>query len=105
LVNRALDAPKRGDVLAKYVATVYDSEVNAKDVPILTDDYAPAQSLLNPVTGAPYEGGESILPRSTLSPLVIGGVWIAMLVALYLFSSRIGAWFRSSGGEGEARRE
>ncbi len=105
LVNRALDAPKRGDVLAKYVATDYDSEVNAKDVPILTDDYAPAQSLLNPVTGAPYEGGESILPRSTLSPLVIGGVWIAMLVALYLFSSRIGAWFRSSGGEGEARRE
>ncbi len=105
LVNRALDAPKRGDVLARYVATDYDSEVNTNDVPILTDDYAPAQNLLNPVTGAPYEGGESILPRSTLSPLVIGGVWIAMLVALYLFSTRIGTWFRSGGGEDEARRK
>jgi spermidine synthase len=99
LVNRAKDAPKRGDVLAKYVATDYDSEINTTDVPILTDDYAPAQSLLNPVTGAPYEGGESILPRSTLSPLVIGGVWIAMLAMLYLFSRRVRTWF-SLGEEG-----
>jgi spermidine synthase len=95
LVYMAQSAPKRGDVLAEYATTLYEARVNVADVPILTDDYAPAQSLLNPVTGTPYEGGEAILPRSTLNPVIIGGVWILILIALYLISNRVPVRFRS----------
>ncbi|MFQ6135282.1 MAG: spermidine synthase, partial [Nitrososphaerales archaeon] len=79
LVDMAKNAPKRSETLAEYAETLFEPQVRTEDVPVLTDDYAPAQSLLNPVTGAPYEGGEAILPRSTLNPLLIAGMWIITL--------------------------
>jgi hypothetical protein len=55
----------------------------AEDSLILTDNYAPAQSLLNPVTQAPYEGGEENLLEGSLHPFIIASVWIAVLVSVY----------------------
>lgn len=94
LVDMADKAPKRSETLAEYAKTYFESQVRTEDIPVLTDDYAPAQSLLNPVTGASYEGGETILPRSTLNPLLIAGLWIITLVSLYLISNRLRTGFR-----------
>ncbi len=94
LVDMAQNAPKRRETLAEYVETYVDSEVRTEDTPVLTDDYAPAQSLLNPVTGAQYEGGEVMLPRSGLNPLLIAGLWIITLVSVYFISGRVQTRFR-----------
>jgi hypothetical protein len=61
--------------------------MRTEDVPTLTDDYAPVVNLLNPVTEAPYEGGEAIRLRNSLNPLIIAGLWILALVSVYLASS------------------
>ena len=89
LVTMSNNAPKWSEKLAEYALTYFDEKVRIEDVPILTDDYAPAQSLLNPITGAPYEGGESIFPRSTISPFLIAGIWVLTLASLYFMSSKI----------------
>lgn len=84
----------------KTVETYFEQEVRMVDVPVLTDDYAPAESLLNPVTGAPYEGGEEVLPRGMLSPLIIAGLWALALASLYLISTRVQMRFKPAGGAG-----
>jgi hypothetical protein len=89
LIEMAKYTPKRSEKLAEYASTYFDNEVRTKELPILTDDYAPAQSLLNPITGATYEGGDTIFPRSTISPILIAGVWILTLTSLYFMSTKI----------------
>jgi spermidine synthase len=89
LIEMAKYTPKRNEKLAEYASTYFDNEVRTKELPILTDDYAPAQSLLNPITGATYEGGDTIFPRSTISPILIAGVWILTLASLYFMSTKI----------------
>ena len=89
LIEMAKYTPKRSEKLAEYASTYFDNEVRTKELPILTDDYAPAQSLLNPITGATYEGGDTIFPRSTISPILIAGVWILTLASLYFMSTKI----------------
>ncbi len=84
----------------KTVETYFEQEVRTVDVPVLTDDYAPAESLLNPVTGAPYEGGEEVFPRGMLSPLIIAGLWALALASLYLISTRVQMRFKPAGGVG-----
>jgi len=37
-----------------YVQHMYSSRVRVDDVPLLTDNYAPVEALLNPITGEPY---------------------------------------------------
>jgi spermidine synthase len=82
LVEKAEGLP-RGSTLVEYVQTLFDSEGYAEEALILTDDYAPATALLNPVTQAPYEGGEEALLGSSLHPFMIAGVWIAVFVSVY----------------------
>lgn len=89
LVEMSNNTPKWSKKLGEYALTYFDEEVRTEDVPVLSDDYAPAQSLLNPITGAPYEGGETIFPRSSTSPLLIAGIWILTLASLYFMSSKI----------------
>jgi len=45
------------DVLegVEYQRNYYDVEVNTEDVPLLTDQFSPVESLLNPLTSKPYE--------------------------------------------------
>ncbi len=48
------DAPFRGEALARYAGNLYEGEIYYEDSRVLTDDYAPTESLLNPVTLSPY---------------------------------------------------
>jgi len=103
LAERVMDAPKRGETLAVYSKTLFSMDVRTEDVPVLTDDYAPAESLLNPVTMAPYEGGEELLARSALNPLFIAGAWVLALASIYATSSLVRLRFKIGGVTG--RRE
>ncbi|MFC1754139.1 spermidine synthase [Thermoproteota archaeon] len=89
LVEMSNNTPKWSKKLGEYALTYFDEDIRTEGVPVLSDDYAPAQSLLNPITGAPYEGGETIFPRSSISPLLIAGIWILTLASLYFISSKI----------------
>jgi spermidine synthase len=82
LAEKAKSLP-RGSSLAIYAKTLFESEGFAEDALVLTDDYAPATALLNPVTCAPYEGGKEAILGSSLHPYIIAGVWIAVLVSVY----------------------
>ncbi len=57
LLALAEEAPSIGETLAEYSQNLFDSELYVEDSPLLTDDYAPTESLLNPVTLSPYKGG------------------------------------------------
>jgi len=57
LLDMADNATKLIDSLEEYSENLFEPEIRTEDVPVLTDDYAPAEILLNPVTGAPYEVG------------------------------------------------
>lgn len=82
-----------------YAQYLYDSaKIRTNDVPLLTDQYAPVENLLNPITGKPYNIDEqSIAPAATTAttntridlhytqntllfslviPLVIASIWI-----------------------------
>jgi spermidine synthase len=48
------EAPFRGGALARYAGNLYEGEMYYEDSRVLTDDYAPTESLLNPVTMSPY---------------------------------------------------
>ncbi len=89
LVERASNTPKRSDTLSEYANTYFESPIRTDDMPVLTDDFAPALDLLNPVTGSPYEGGETIIPISALNPLLIAGIWIISLMTLYFVFNKI----------------
>jgi len=84
LVEMAASAPTRRDALIRYSRDLFTRAVSTGDVPILTDDYAPAESLLNPVTLAPYEGGTEYLTLSFLDPLMGAGSYLVAFVVIYI---------------------
>jgi spermidine synthase len=86
IIEKAKNAPRRQGTLARYAESYFNSDIIIHNVPVLTDDFAPAQNLLNPITGASYEGGESILPRSSLNSLLLAALWVITLLSLYLIS-------------------
>ena len=55
LQTKAQTAPYRGDILSKYVETLYEGKLYYENSKVLTDDYAPTENLLNPVTLSTYE--------------------------------------------------
>jgi hypothetical protein len=79
-----------------YAQYLYDSaKIRTNDVPLLTDQYAPVENLLNPITGKSYNTDEqAIAPAATTTgmdlhytqntlllfslviPLVITSIWI-----------------------------
>jgi spermidine synthase len=83
LEERAEEAPQRGVTLARYVGTLFESEGLAGDSIVLTDDYAPTTKLLNPITQAPFEGGEELTYRSSMHLLIIAGAWILVFASIY----------------------
>jgi spermidine synthase len=89
LSQNALEAPKNGITISQYSKTLFDATVNTFDVPILTDDYAPAENLLNPVTLAPYEYGGERLPKSVFNPFMITGVWLIAFASIYFIYTSI----------------
>ncbi|MBN1682707.1 fused MFS/spermidine synthase [Candidatus Bathyarchaeota archaeon] len=89
LIEKAQSLPKNSDTIVKYSETLFEEPVNLKDVPILTDDYAPAENLLNPITLSPYEYGEERLPRAAFNPILISGIWIIGFASIYLIYSKL----------------
>ena len=100
LVEVAGKAPQRSDVLTKYSRNLFLQSVSTGDVPLLTDDYAPAESLLNPVTLAPYEGGEELLTRSLLNPFIMAGAYVVAFAVVYVI---IGSIRENHGSEQDLR--
>jgi spermidine synthase len=41
--------------LISYIENYYENPIYLEDVPVLTDDYAPVETLLNPITKKPYQ--------------------------------------------------
>jgi len=89
LMRAAEVYPVEGVPLERYADTLFDLELSSDIELVLTDDYAPAENLLNPITSAPYEGGSGLVPRSTLNPLWIAGAWLISLASLYFVSTRL----------------
>jgi spermidine synthase len=87
LQERALLLPIRPTVISDYLANLYDEPVRLDKVPILSDNYAPTENLLNPVTMAPYEGGAETLPRSSVNFLIVAGAWTVALITIYYTSN------------------
>ena len=89
LLEVAEVSPVKGIPLERYVDTLFGLELTSDSELVLTDDYAPAEDLLNPITSAPFDGGSGLVPRSTLNPLWIAGAWLISLASLYFVSTRL----------------
>ena len=72
-----------------YIGNLVAPNIAAGGDLVLTDDYAPAEALLNPITAAPFEEETGLVPRSSLNPLFIAGVWLVSLTSLYFVSTRL----------------
>jgi spermidine synthase len=73
----------------RYIGNLVAANIAAGGDLVLTDDYAPAEALLNPITAAPFEEGTGLVPRSSLNPLFLAGVWLVSLTSLYFVSTRL----------------
>ena len=89
LMEAAAGSPVEGVPLERYADTLSDLELVYDSEFVLTDDYAPAEDLLNPITSSPYEGGSGLVPHSTLNPFWIAGAWLISLASLYFVSTRL----------------
>jgi spermidine synthase len=89
LLEAAEVSPVKGVPLERYVDSLLEIELASDSELVLTDDYAPAEDLLNPITSAPFDGGSGLVPRSTLNPLLIAGAWLISLASLYFVSTRL----------------
>jgi hypothetical protein len=74
-----------------YANHLYDrTKIKTGDVPLFTDQFAPVENLLNPITSTPYNIGEKEIPTNRkvdlysiqgttiglVLPVVIAGLWI-----------------------------
>lgn len=81
-----------------YGEHLYDSKIRTDDVPILTDQFAPIESLLNPITGTAYNL-EQKEPATNIKtdpysvegtlltivlPLLIAAVWIFLMQSIWI---------------------
>ena len=89
LMEAAEVHPVEGVPLARYADTLFRLELASDSELVLTDDYAPAEDLLNPITSAPFEEGSGLVPHSTLNPIWIAGAWLISLASLYFVSTRL----------------
>jgi spermidine synthase len=89
LMEAAVTHPLEGVPLVRYADSLFSFELTSDSELVLTDDYAPAEDLLNPITSAPFESGSGLVPHSTLNPLWIAGAWLISLASLYFVSTRL----------------
>jgi len=81
--------PVGGIPFERYIDNLVDADIATGGELVLTDDYAPAEALLNPITTAPFEEGSGLVPSSSLNPLWIAGAWLISLASLYFVSTRL----------------
>lgn len=73
----------------EYTDHIYRGRIPVGDVPLLTDDYAPVESLLNPITGQPYVLEQQ---EGRLTPLVPFSAGSASFAFILLVLMGV-AWF------------
>ncbi|MCH8022598.1 MAG: fused MFS/spermidine synthase, partial [Thaumarchaeota archaeon] len=73
--------------LQSMARRIYQVDIPVSDVPVLTDDYAPVEKLLNPVTGQPLSRDGRLTLTNAIYPaaqviiwLVVGGGLMAILL-------------------------
>ena len=64
---------------------LHDGEIRTVDVPILTDQYAPVEHLLNPLTGRPYSIDEQISTERTFVPWAESGSIVILFLGVIVF--------------------
>jgi spermidine synthase len=70
----------------RYYKNIYIGEPFGRQL-ILMDNYAPVESLLNPVTLTTYEGSGKLNEISIINPFFLAGIWVLSLGILYLVLS------------------
>lgn len=68
-----------------FVKRLYDGEIATVDVPILTDQYAPVEQLLNPLTGRAYNVDEQIGTEKSDLPWTESGSTVTLILGLIVF--------------------
>lgn len=55
---------------------------------VLSDDYAPVEDMLNPVTLTSYDLDNGLKVKAYLNPLGIAGIWVISLMVVYILYTR-----------------
>jgi spermidine synthase len=76
-----------GPLASDFRSYLYQGQISVDDVPLLTDNYAPVESLLNPVTGKPYIIEQQV---GRLAPVTDNGNYLLSLILLVGVAM---AWF------------
>jgi len=74
----------------RYLAKRYTGELSLNAL-ILSDNYAPVEDMLNPVTLTSYDRLGRLEPTNYLNPLFIASLWTISLGGLFVISKRITA--------------
>jgi len=74
----------------RYLANRYTGELSLNAL-ILSDNYAPVEDMLNPVTLTSYDRLGRLEPTNYLNPLFIASLWTISLGGLFVISKRITA--------------
>jgi spermidine synthase len=82
------NVPTESNTLREYVKTLIEIDMENEQLPLLQDDFAPVLSLLNPVTQTPYQGGDAMKIRSSLDPIILGGIWLLALSSIFIISKK-----------------
>jgi spermidine synthase len=82
-ISSALEDP--GRVLG-YYKTLYSGEPFGRRI-VLVDNYAPVDTLLNPVTLTKYEESGQLGEASLVNPYVLAGLWALSIAIMYKASS------------------
>ena len=80
-----IGAPDRNNRDIDFVNHLYNGEIRTVDVPILTDQYAPVEHLLNPLTGRPYSIDEQISTERTFVPWAESGAIVILVLGVIVF--------------------
>jgi spermidine synthase len=69
-----------------YFNTLYSGEPFGRRM-VLVDNYAPVDTLLNPVTLTKYEESGQLREASLINPYALAGLWVLSMVIVYMASS------------------
>jgi spermidine synthase len=89
LIQASENHPVKSIPLNSYVNNLHEEELASESELVLTDNYAPAEDLLNPITATPIDYDSGLVPQSSLNPFWIAGSWLISLTALYYISTRL----------------
>ena len=82
-MSSALQDPRRA---LRYYGMLYTGEPFGRRM-VLVDNYAPVDTLLNPVTMTRYEESGQLMEASLVNPYVLAGLWALSMAIVYRASS------------------